>query len=139
MNNVMDKLKNTKLLGIIGNALVLVGTFLPMYTISLFGISKSVSFIQGEGVFVTILTVISLLIIFADKLSDKVPFFEKLTNQKLTLVTSAISAIVLIITVSRVSGTGYGSLFSFGFGFYLLIIGLIAAVAYPLLYKGENK
>lgn len=139
MNNFMEKLKNTKILGIVGNALLLIGTFLPMFVVSFLGLSQSVSFIQGaDGVIVALLSIASLLIIFADKLSSKVPFFEKLTNQKLTLVTTAISAILLIIAVSSVSKS-YGSLTSFGFGFYVMILGLVGAIAYPFLYKGENK
>ena len=135
----MDKLKNSKLLGIIGNAVLLVGTFLPMYTISFFGISSSVSYVQGDGIFVIILSIIALLMIFADKLAEKVPFFSKLTNPKLTLIPTAISAILLVIAITSVAGSGYGSLFSFGIGFYLMIIGLVAAVVYPFLYKGESK
>lgn len=133
----MDKIRNSKILGIVGNAVLLVGTFLPMYTVSLFGISQSISYVQGDGIFVILLAVIALLMIFADKLADKVAFFGKLTNPKLTLIPTAISAILLIIAVTSVSSTGYGSLFSFGIGFYLMIIGLVAAAVYPFLYKGE--
>ncbi len=141
MENFMEKLKSTKILGILGNALIGVGTLLPLYTVSVFGLSQSVSYIQGsDGIVVLILAIVALIMIFADKLEDKVAFFGKLKNPKLTLIPVAISALLLIISVSQVSGSGYGAFFSFGIGFWLLVIGLVAAVVYPFLYKGDaNK
>ena len=140
----MDYLKNSKILGICGNALLAIGVFLPMVSVSVFGISQSVSYISGDGIFVLILSIIALVMIFADKLEDKVPFFAKLKNPKLTLVTTAISAILLIIdtlNVSKVTGGVAGSLASvnFGIGFWIMIIGVVAAAVYPFLYKGENN
>ena len=73
MDKFMEKIKGTKILGIIGNLILAVAVFLPVLTVSvsLFGISQSqsISYIQGDGIFVLILAIVNLLIIFADKLS----------------------------------------------------------------------
>lgn len=142
MNDFMDKLKNTKILGIAGNALLLVGTFLPMF--SALGISISYVAKGGDGILVFFLAIISLLIVFADKIKSNIPFFEKLTNQKLTLIPSIISAILIIInafSINSQSGNILGAIIkpTLGFGFYVMVIGLVAAIAYPFVYKGENK
>ncbi|MBR3003233.1 MAG: hypothetical protein IKF38_06770 [Clostridia bacterium] len=144
MENIMSKIKDTKILGIVGNALLAVGTLLPMVSVSVFGISQSVSYISGDGIFVLILSIIALLMIFADKLSAKVAFFDKLTNPKLTLIPTALSALLLIIDTANVSSKLGGvntslANISFGFGFWVMILGVIAAAAYPFLFKGENK
>lgn len=137
----MDYLKNSKILGIVGNALVAVGCFLPFISVSVFGISQSASYIQGDGVFVLILSIIALVMIFADKLVEKVPFLEKVRNPKLTLIPTAISAILVVIAIvnsTSAGGLGGGLVnVSFGFGFWMIVIGLVASAAYPFLYKGE--
>ncbi len=76
----MEMLKQKKYLGIAGNAITIVGLFLPILNVG--GSNFIASF---PGVLILILSVLSLLIIFSDKLSATVPFFEKLKNQKLTL------------------------------------------------------
>ena len=146
----MEILKTKRYLGMVGAALVIIGLFLPFVTVSvsLFGVSnsQSTSWIGAGGldaILVLILSVVTLLMIFSDKLVEKVPFFEKFTNQKLTLVPTALSALLLIISIANASSAFgiVGSLGSvgFGFGFWLIIIGLVACAAYPFIYKGENN
>ena len=147
MDKIMSYVKEKKYLGILGNALLILGVFLPFVSVSVsfLGVSQSqsVSYIQGDGIFVLILAVISLLMIFADKLSEKVPFFGKFVNPKLTLIPTVISIILLIIDVSNATGSAsiYGALaqISLGFGFFVIVLGLIALVAYPFLYKGDSS
>ena len=143
----MGILKEKRYLGIVGNALLLVSVFLPFVsiTVSLFGISAggaSVSLIAGAplyGIIVLLASVFSLLVIFSDKLADKVPFFEKLKNQKLALIAAIVSAVAVLINVLSLNGStgGLGTI-SLGFGFWLMVIGLVASIAYPLLYKGDK-
>lgn len=47
MDKFMEKIKGTKILGIIGNLILAVAVFLPVLTVSvsLFGITKSINFI----------------------------------------------------------------------------------------------
>lgn len=149
MDKFMEKIKGTKILGIIGNLILAVAVFLPVLTVSvsLFGISQSqsISYIQGDGIFVLILAIVNLLIIFADKLSEKVAFMKKLSNQKFTLIPTAIVVILLIVLISGKSSAigqlgSYASLanISYGIGFWLLWIGAVISAIYPLLYKGNE-
>lgn len=142
----MEKLKNTKLLGIVGAILTLVGVFLPFATVSAnvlgYKYSESVNFIEGDGVIVLILTIITLLIIFADMLSNKVAFFEKISKAKLVLIPTIISIIVLVYDMTTVSDAmgELGSLkdlvkVSYGIGTWVMWLGLIATAVFPFLYK----
>ena len=143
----MEKLKSSRILGIVANALLIIAVFLPVISVSvsLFGISQSqsVNYIQGDGIFVLILAIINLVIIFADKLATKIPFMAKVDNQKFTLIPTAINAILLIVlTFNGASALGgYASLakVDFGIGFYLLWLGVIASAVYPFLYKGNGS
>ena len=85
MDKFMEKIKGTKILGIIGNLILAVAVFLPVLTVSvsLFGISQSqsISYIQGDGIFVLILAIVNLLIIFAD--IRKSCFYEKIIKPKI--------------------------------------------------------
>ena len=143
MDKFMEKIKGTKILGIIGNLILAVAVFLPVLTVSvsLFGISQSqsISYIQGDGIFVLILAIVNLLIIFADKLSEKVAFMKKLSNQKFTLIPTAI--VVISGKSSAIGQLGsYASLanISYGIGFWLLWIGAVISAIYPFLYKGNE-
>lgn len=149
MDKFMEKIKGTKILGIIGNLILAVAVFLPVLTVSvsLFGISQSqsISYIQGDGIFVLILAIVNLLIIFADKLSEKFAFMKKLSNQKFTLIPTAIIVILLIVLISGKSSAigqlgSYASLanISYGIGFWLLWIGAVISAIYPFLYKGNE-
>lgn len=147
----MEKLKNTKLLGIIGAIVTIIGLFLPFATVTAkaFGIkhSESVTYIQADGIFVLILTIITLLMIFSDKLVDKVAFFKKLTNVKLVLIPTILSAIILIFdminaadAIGDVSSSLVKAEVSYGIGLWVLWIGLIATAVFPFLYKkSENS
>ena len=149
MDKFMEKIKGTKILGIIGNLILAVAVFLPVLTVSvsLFGISQSqsISYIQGDGIFVLILAIVNLLIIFADKLSEKVAFMKKLSNQKFTIIHTAIVVNLLIVLISGKSSAigqlgSYASLanISYGIGFWLLWIGAVISAIYPFLYKGNE-
>ncbi|MBO6232482.1 MAG: hypothetical protein J6N78_00205 [Clostridia bacterium] len=143
----MEILKTKKYLGMIGTALVIVGLFLPFASISvsLFGVSAgstSISLFSGApfyAILVLACSILSLLVIFSDKLADKAAFFEKLKNQKIVAIASIVSAVLVIINAVSVPGSagGFGKV-SLGFGFWIIVVGLVAAIAYPFLYKGEN-
>ena len=139
MENFMNKLKTTKILGIVGYAIVIVSLFLPLITVSVFGMSQSVTYIEGDGIFVLILAVIGLVMIFADKLAEKVPFFSKLVNPKLTSIpTAIIAALLLFLTFNSSKLGALGSVAKFSIGFYLLWVGTIVSAVYPFLYKGND-
>ena len=138
MDKVLSVLKNSKILGIVGAILLIIGNFFSFATVKMFWVEESFSFIEGDGVFVLILGILALLIIFIDFILSKIPegklkFLFKLRNQKIVLIPAIISAIILFVDGSE--AFEYGSA---GLGFYLLLIGVIALVVYPFLYKGDK-
>ena len=143
----MGILKEKRYLGMVGNILTLVGVFLPFcsITVSLFGVSAggaTLSLIGGApfwGILVLAASIFALLVIFSDKLAAKVPFFEKLQNQKFALYAAIVSAVAVIINALSLPGStgGLGTI-SLGFGFWLMVIGVVASVAYPIIYKGDK-
>ena len=148
MEKIMHYLKETKLLGLIANIILVISVFLPIITVtvSLFGFSHSetISYIKGDGIFILILAIINIILIFANKLADKIPFMSKLTNPKYSLVPTAIIALLLIILMSnkgKLLGNDYSTFatIKYNIGFYLLWLGTIASAAYPFLYKDTNS
>lgn len=138
MDKVLSVLKNTKILGIIGAILLIIGNFFTFASVKVLWVEQSVSFIEGDGVFVLILGILALLIVFIDFILSKIPegklkFLFKLRNQKIVLIPAIISAIILFIDGSESFELG-----SAGLGFYLLLIGVIALAIYPFLYKGDK-
>ena len=138
MEKILSVLKNTKILGIVGAILLIVGNFFTFATTKILWIETSVKFIEGDGVFVLILGILALLIVFVDFILSKIPegklkFLFKLRNQKFVLVPAIISAIILFIDGRNAFDVG-----SAGLGFYLLLIGVITLIIYPFLFK-EDK
>lgn len=139
MDKVLSVLKSTKILGIVGSILLIIGTLFPFYTVSFLGIKASVKLIENTtGKIMLIVGIISLAMIFIDFIISKIPegkatFLLNLRNQKLILIPAAIALILLIVSANQ-DTYGLGKL---AFGFYLLLIGIITLVAYPFMYKGE--
>lgn len=139
MDKVLSVLKSTKILGIVGSILLIIGTLFPFYTVSFLGIKASVKLIENTaGKIMLIVGIISLAMIFIDFIISKIPegkatFLLNLRNQKLILIPAAIALILLIVSANQ-DTYGLGKL---AFGFYLLLIGIISLVAYPFMYKAK--
>ena len=134
----MEKLKTTKILGAVGAILLIIGNFFPFMTIKFFG-KRSINFIDGDGVFTLILGIIALLLIFIDLIIAKIPegkanFLYKLRNPKWLLVPGILSAIIILVDSGDVFELG-----SPGFGFWLLVIGVVAVIAHAFIYKGDQE
>ena len=134
----MEKLKTTKILGAVGAMLLIIGNFFPFMTIKFFG-KRSINFIDGNGVFTLILGIIALLLIFIDLIIAKIPegkanFLYKLRNPKWLLVPGILSAIIILVDSGDVFELG-----SPGFGFWLLVIGVVAVIAHAFIYKGDQE
>ena len=142
----MEKLTKTKLLGIVGTIITIIGVFLPFDTVSAnilgYKASESVSFIEGDGVFILILSVVTLLMLFSNMLANKVEFFRKLSKPKLVLTPTVISIGILVynmINAGEVVGELGGLVkVSYGIGTWVMWIGLIATAIFPFIYKGEE-
>lgn len=134
----MEKLRNTKILGVLGNILVLIALFCPWATVEAtsVGLSESAQFISGtDGQAALFLSIISLIIIFAENISAK--FFKGLTNVKLTYITTVIQLLMIVNILSKKFTMQYPDDITvhFQLGFYLMCIGIILLLAFPIVYN----
>jgi len=132
----MDTLKKTKILGIVGSLLLILGNFFPFVTMKVWGIKVSAKFIDGDGIFILILGILALAIIFIDFIIAKIPegkmaFLSKLRNPMFTLIPAIASAVILLMNLDSLDDG------KAGLGFYMLLLGTIALVVFPFMYKGE--
>jgi len=138
----MEKVKNTKILGIIGNVLIIISLFCNWATVS----STTLDYTQKtqfksapDGGLTFLLTIFSLIVILSENISPK--FFKGLTNVKLTLISSIIQALVIInilFQVSKIQPTD-DITWNFGLGFYLMCIGVLLCLIFPFVYKQNKK
>ena len=111
-----DKQKKiVQLLVIIASVVVIVSCFMPFYTVSLLGFSKSVRYIDGDGVISIILAIVAIILVWV-----------KL--YKITLIPAAINLIMLLYDISSVSSASEG-LGSLAVGGVIAILGSIAVAA----------
>ena len=106
------------ILELIAGIVLALGTLLPCYTVSFLGISKSLSYIQGDGIFVMIAAVIIVVL-------------TVLKKEKFAAIPAGISLILLIYFTSEASQ--YSGLGDFGIGLYLMWIGAIASIVLPFV------
>lgn len=121
MEQLKEKVKTTKILGIIGYVVLILSNFFIFASYK----KEEVKFIDGDGIIVLIAAVVGLIMLFLCK------------KQKFTLIPTVISALIIIYDASQMADLS--SKVKFGFGFYLSIIGVILAVVYPFLYKGNEQ
>lgn len=146
MEKVIEKCKNTKILGVIGAICLILGMFLPYISFHYFGYTSSIklcNFWQGNTIL--FLAILNLLSICKDFIEERIPnifnneFGEKIktiNNQKLTLI-ATVGAAILALYLTW--GWGLELFKNYSIGFYLLWIGIILLVIYAFVYKGENK
>ncbi len=147
MNTILEKIKNTRILAVIGIVCLILGTILHYFTFSLFGISRSISLINyWEGKIVIVLAVANLLFIFKDIVEKYIPSLfntgigkkiSELNNSKYSLIPTILAvAFALYLHIHLNFNTKY---MDYGLGFYVLWIGLICLVAYAILHRNDNK
>lgn len=141
----MEKLKTTRILGVIGIAGLILGVILPYikyefleykYSLTLWG--------YWEGKIILILAIANLLFIFKDMVEKYVPSLFKtdigkkvqnINNPKYSLVPTILSAIFAIyLTLKLDIAFKYYNL-----GFYALWIGVICLVAYAIIHKKDSN
>lgn len=145
MDKFLNKLKTTKIIGICGSLLIAIGTFLPIASTSVFDMTQKSSYLElgGDGIVILILSIISLLMIFADKLEKIIPIFSKIKNPKLTLIPTAICAIVFTITALNINSNqtynilGISVKSNLDFGFWFILLGIVILAIYPILYDDK--
>ena len=140
-NNILEKLKTTRILAAIGVAGLILGTVTPFFSYSFLGYSYSMSLWHyWEGKIVMLLAIVNLLFIFKDFVEKYIPSLfntnigkkiRDLDNAKYSLIPTILSAILIIY----LSITVDFELDILGIGFYILWIGVICLVAYAILNR----
>lgn len=144
MNNIIEKMKNTRILATIGIAGLILGTIFPYVSYSFFGSSVNISMWNyWEGKIVLILAIANLLFIFKDFVGKYIPSLfntnigkkiADIDNPKVSLVPT-ILAVVFVVYLQIRLDIGFGN---YGIGFYLLWIGIIALLAYAFLHRKKD-
>lgn len=142
---IMEIIKNKRILAIIGLVSLLLGVFLPYYTLSLLGYSDSISlwgYWEGKIVFILILA--NALFIFSDYIKKYIPqlynsllgkLIEKANNPKLSIIPTILcAAFIIYMFLDYGDASGY---LDFGIGFYLLWIGIVCLVLHSIFYKKQ--
>ena len=141
MDEILNKIKNTRILGAVGLGIMFIATFLPYIVASIFGFSSSVSlFGYWEGKVTLLVCFANLLFVFKDYVKKYVPQLfnsnigKAIENAKpiFSLIPTGVAVLLNIILMARVSGYSY---IHFGIGFYVMIIGIACMIAYAILYK----
>lgn len=137
----MEKIRNTKVLGIIGNAVVILSVFLNAVVIeaSILGFKQSLQYIQGDGKILLVLSIVNLIIIFAEKIAPE--SLKALANTKITAITSLIELIIIINFTIKGADLGITEYVTWhwGIGFYLMWIGAVLSMIFPLIYKDQSN
>ena len=145
MNNIIDKLKNTRILAGIGIVCMILGTMLSYISVSILGISYDISLLDyWEGKVILLIAVANLLFIFKDFVEKYIPSLfntgigkkiKDIENPKASLVPTILGAAFAFYLTSRLSV----EFSDYSLGFYSMWIGVICLVAYAILHKNNDK
>jgi len=129
----MDKVKKyCNYIGIVGCLLLLIGNFFTFVTVKALGMSETVKFVDGDGVFVIIAAIVAAVFIYMKKGK---------WNYAPALISAAV-AIYDVMDAKDVAGS-VSSLVKvnvdYGLGFFMIMLGAIAVAAYAFLYKIDDK
>ena len=142
----MEIIKNKRILALVGIIGLILGCFLPYYTVSLFGYSESIS-LWGywEGKIILILTLANALFIFQDFIEKYIPrlfnnwignLVQKSKNPKYALVPTILVAVFAFSLIIRLDiDTDY---VDHGLGFWVLWIGIISLIGHAIFYKKQG-
>lgn len=146
MNNIMEKLKNTRLLAGIGIALLFIGIVTPYIRYSFWGYTMSLS-LWGywEGKIIMLLAIANLLFIFKDIVEKYAPGLfksamgqkiQEMDNPKYSLIPTLLAAVLAIYLTFSLDV----DLFKYyNIGFYSLWLGVICLVMYAILHRNSEN
>lgn len=145
MNNVLDKLKNTRLLAGIGVVCMILGTMFSYVSYDIFGYAYDIAlFDYLEGKIILIIAIANLLFIFKDFVEKYIPSLfntgigkkiKDINNPKASLVPTILGAAFAIYLTLKLDV----EFSAYGLGFYSLWIGVICLVAYAILHKNNEN
>lgn len=142
----MEKIKNTRILSMIGLLCLFLGVILPYFTFSFLGIKQSIAlWSYWEGKVMMILIVANVLFIFKDYVEKYVPQLLNSTigkkiqnaNPKLAIIPTILVAVFAVYLYTKTDiDSNY---IKHGLGFWSLWIGVICLVAHTFLYKKKEE
>ena len=143
--NIMKILKNNKVIGMAGMILIFIGTIAPFYVVKLYGLSTSASLIKNwKGIVIILLVVAGLLFMFRDKVIELIPslkgkpFTKKVQSLKYKFLCVLVGIIVGLVIIILIADSESLKYVSFGWGFYVLIIGIILTAIHGYLYESDK-
>ena len=145
MNNVLDKLKNTRLLAGIGIAGMILGTMFPYVSYNIFGYVYDIALWDYlEGKIILLIAIANLLFIFKDFVEKYIPSLfntnigkkiKDINNPKASLVPTALGAVFAIYLTLKLDV----EFSAYSLGFYSMWIGVICLVAYAIMHKNNDN
>lgn len=121
------------IVSLVGCALLIIGNFLPILTISsdTLEYTKSFAFIGYEGKYIVLFTTIALMLIL-------------LKEERYALIPLAIDAGVLVYLLLNKSAlygdcSFYSEMFSWGYGLYVLIAGTVLSIGGIIIYNVKER
>lgn len=144
MNNVLDKLKNTRLLAGIGVVCMILGTMFSYVSYDIFGYVYDIAlFDYIEGKIILIIAIANLLFIFKDFVEKYIPSLfntgigkkiKDINNPKASLIPTILGAAFAIYLTLKLDA----EFSAYSLGFYSMWIGVICLVAYAILHKNND-
>ena len=144
MNNVLDKMKNTRLLAGIGVACMILGTMFSYVSYDVFGYNYDIALWDYlEGKIILIIAIANLLFIFKDFVEKYIPSLfntgigkkiKDINNPKASLVPTILGAAFAIYLTLKLDV----EFSAYSLGFYSMWIGVICLVAYAILHKNND-
>lgn len=145
MNNVLDKMKNTRLLAGIGVACMILGTMFSYVSYDVFGYNYDIALWDYlEGKIILIIAIANLLFIFKDFVEKYIPSLfntgigrkiKDINNPKASLVPTFLGAAFAIYLTLKLNV----SFSNYSLGFYSMWVGVICLVAYAILHKNSDE
>lgn len=146
MKNIIEKCKETRILGAIGIVGLVLGVIMPYVKYNFFGYKYTIS-LWGywEGKIIMLLALANLLFIFKDLVEKYVPFLfnnwmgrkiQDCENPKFSLIPTVL---VVAFAVYLTTQLGAKTFKYYNIGFYCLWIGIVCLVAYAFLHKKQDN
>lgn len=144
MNNVLEKLKSTRILAGIGVVFMILGTIFPYASYDFLGFIYNVSLWKFfEGKIILLIAIANLILIFKDIVEKYIPSLfntnigkklKKINNPKAFLIPTIIGAVFVGYLTVRLDV----DFSNYSLGFYSMWIGVICLVAFAFIHKKDE-
>jgi len=144
MNNILDKLKNTRILAGVGIVCMILGTIFSYVSYDILGYKYDIALWDFfEGKVILIIAIANLILIFKDFVEKYIPSLfntgigrkiKDINNPKASLVPTILGAVFAIYLTLKLDV----EFSNYALGFYSMWIGVICLVAYAILHKDND-